>query len=149
MKVKKGDKIKVEYEGRLDSGEIFDSSTHGDHSHQLEFEVGAKQVIKGFNEAVIGLNKDDEKKFSIKAKDAYGEKRSDLERDIPRNILPKEQEPKEGMILALGTPDGKQIPARITKVDSEKVRIDLNHPLAGQNLNFKVKIVEIESKSKN
>ena len=64
MKVDKGDKVTVEYGGRLESGEIFDTSSHGDHSHPLEFTVGSGEVIAGFDNAVMGMEKDEEKEFT-------------------------------------------------------------------------------------
>ena len=73
--------------------------------------------------------------------DAYGENNPALFKKIPKDKLPKDQEPKEGMMLVLGTPDGQQIPARIAKIDDKDVSIDLNHPLAGKTLNFKIKVV--------
>ncbi|HLC53262.1 MAG TPA: FKBP-type peptidyl-prolyl cis-trans isomerase, partial [Candidatus Nanoarchaeia archaeon] len=72
MKVQKGNHIKVSYEGRFDDGTIFDSSKHDDHDHPLEFEVGAGQVINGFDMAVMDMQEGEEKEFSIEAKDAYG-----------------------------------------------------------------------------
>lgn len=144
MTVKKGDKVKVDYEGRLEDGEVFDSSMHGDHSHPIEFEVGSGQVIKGFDEAVVGMEKGQEKEFEISPEEAYGQHNPDLQRDIPREVLPKDQEPKEGMVLMVGTPDGNQFPAKITGVENEKVTIDLNHPLAGKKLIFKIKVVEVQ-----
>ena len=143
MEIKKGNKIKVDYEGRFESGEIFDSSKHGDHSHPLEFEVGAGHVIKGFDEAVIGMKKDEEKEFSIEAKDAYGERDERGIQRIPLDALPKDHEPKEGMMVAVGTPDGQQFPAKIVKVEKDFVSLDLNHPLAGKKLIFKIKVLEI------
>ncbi|MDP2628443.1 MAG: peptidylprolyl isomerase [Nanoarchaeota archaeon] len=143
MAIKSGDKIKVDYEGSLDNGQVFDSSKHGDHSHPLEFEVGARQVISGFDKAVIGMKKGEEKEFSIPAKEAYGERNKDLEKEIPRSSLPKGQEPQVGMGLMLNSPDGRQIPAMISKVDEQNITIDLNHPLAGKKLNFKIKVLEI------
>ena len=143
MKVKKGDKVKVEYEGRLESGEVFDSSKHGDHSHPLEFEVGAGKVIKGFDEAVMGMEKGKEKEITIDPENAYGQPNPQLIQKVPRNKLPKEPEPKEGMMLVLATGDGRQVPARITKVNNKEVTIDLNHPLAGKKLIFKIKVIEI------
>jgi FKBP-type peptidyl-prolyl cis-trans isomerase 2 len=143
MEVKKGSKISVDYEGTFDDGEVFDSSSHGDHSHPLEFEAGAGQVIAGFDNAVLGMKVGDEKTFRIESKDAYGDHRVELVRQIPRDSLPKDQEPKEGMMLIVGSPDGRQFPVKITKVENDKVSIDLNHPLAGKALNFKIKIVEI------
>ena len=141
MSVKKGDKVKVEYEGKLDDGTVFDSSEK--HNKPLEFEVGAQQVIKGFDEAVVGMEKDQEKEIKISAKEAYGEPNPQLIKKFPRDKLPKEPEPKPGMMLAVGTPDGKQLPAIIKEVDDKEITIDLNHPLAGKNLNFKIKIKEI------
>ena len=140
MTVKKGDKIKVDYTGTFDNNEVFDTS---EGKAPLEFEAGSGMVIKGFDEAVIGMKKDEEKEVKIECKDAYGDPNPDLVKKIPRDKLPPEQEPKPGMMLAMGTPDGKQIPARITKVDDKEITIDLNHPLAGKNLNFKIKIVDI------
>ncbi len=141
--VKKGNKVKLDYEGSLDSGEIFDSSKHGDHSHPLEFEVGSGKVIPGFDKAVIGMKKDEEKTFVIEAKDAYGEPQKELIQDVPKSSLPQDQELKAGIILMAGTPDGNQFPVRIAEVGKDTVKIDLNHPLAGKNLHFKIKILEI------
>ncbi len=143
MSVKKGDHIKVDYEGRFESGEVFDSSSHGDHSHPLEFEAGSGQVIKGFDEAVIGMEEGQEKEFSIEPKDAYGEYNEKLKRDIPKNALPKDQEPQEGMMLVMGTPEGHKVPVKIVAVNKDTITIDLNHPLAGKKLIFKIKVIGI------
>ena len=139
MAVKKGDKIKVEYTGTLDDGTVFDTSKE---KEPLEFEVGSGQIIKGFDEAVVGMEKGEEKSIKIESKDAYGDPNPELTKKIPREHLPKEQELKPGMMLRLKTPDGRQIPAKITEVTDKEITIDLNHPLAGKSLNFKVKIVE-------
>ena len=145
MPVKKGDKIKVDYEGTLEDGTVFDSSTHGDHSHPLEFEVGSGQLIKGFDEGVIGMEKGEKKTIKLKSSEAYGDPKKELVKKFPREQLPKDQEPKEGMTLLIKSQDGNQLPAKITKVDDKEVEIDLNHPLAGKTLNFKIKVIEISS----
>jgi peptidylprolyl isomerase len=143
MTVKSGDKVKVDYTGTLDDGKVFDSSTHGDHSHPLEFEVGAKQVIPGFENALIGMKVGEEKTVRLESKDAYGEPQAELVKTLPRKILPADMEPKEGMMIGLGTPDGHQFPATITEVGADTINVDMNHPLAGKALNFKLKLVEI------
>lgn len=142
--IQKGNRVRVDYEGRLDDGTIFDTSMHGDHSHPIEFEVGTGQVIPGFDQAVIGMKKDEEKSFVVKAKDAYGMHNLELIQEIPRSSLPQDQEIKLGMIIMAGTPDGRQFPVKISGVSKDKVKIDLNHPLAGKDLNFKIKIVDVE-----
>ena len=141
MAIKKGKKVKIEYEGKLEDGTVFDSSEK--HGQPLEFEVGSGQVIKGFDDAVSGMKKGEEKEFSIEPEEAYGKRNPDLEKEIPRKALPQDQEPKEGMMLMMGTPDGQRFPAKIIKVGKEKVTIDLNHPLAGKKLIFKIKVVDV------
>jgi FKBP-type peptidyl-prolyl cis-trans isomerase 2 len=144
MVVKKGDKIKVDYTGTLDNGTVFDSSMHGDHSHPIEFEVGAKQVIKGFDDAVVGMKKGEEKNITIKPEEAYGKYDPKAVQKIPRKHLPKEgPEPKAGMMLAFNTPDGRQFPAVIKEVTESEIIVDMNHPLAGKTLHFKIKVVEV------
>ncbi len=147
MAIEKGDKIKVDYEGKLDSGEVFDTSQHEGHSHPLEFVVGEGKVIPGFEQAVIGMNEGEEKEFKIEAKDAYGEPNPENKKDFPKDQVPLEQEPQPGMVLAVNTPDGKQFPVKIHSVDEEKITLDLNHPLAGENLNFNIKVAGIEKPS--
>tara|TARA_Y100000034_G_scaffold133747_1_gene200154 strand:- start:224 stop:562 length:339 start_codon:yes stop_codon:yes gene_type:complete len=85
----------------------------------------------------------EEKEIKIEKKDAYGDYKEELKKEVPRDALPKDQEPKKGMMLIMSTPEGQQIPARIVDVDDNKVVLDLNHPLAGKDIVFKIKVVEI------
>ena len=140
--IKKGDKIKVDYTGKLEDGNVFDSS---EGKEPLEFEVGSGQLIKGFDDTVIGMKKGEEKEVTITKDNAYGDANPQLVKKIPRDKLPPEQEPKPGMMLGMATPDGKQIPAKITDVDDKEITIDLNHPLAGKTLIFNIKVVDIVS----
>ncbi len=140
--VEKGSKVKVEYTGTLEDGTVFDS-TERQGGQPLEFEAGSSQLIKGFDEGVMGMKVGEEKEIVIPPAEAYGEPNDQLHKKVPREQLPKDQEPQVDMVLAVGTPDGQQFPARIIAVDEKEVTIDLNHPLAGKTLKFKVKIVEI------
>ena len=143
MAIKKGDKVKVEYTGTFDDGTVFDSSEQ--HGKPLEFEIGTGQIIPGFENAIMGMKKNEEKEIKLKPEEAYGELNPELIRKIPREQLPPGQEPKEGMILIINLPTGQRVPAKITEVTDKEVTIDLNHPLAGKTLNFKVKVVGITS----
>ncbi len=140
MPIKKGDKVKVDYTGTFDDGNVFDTS---EGKQPIEFEVGSGQLIKGFDEAVVGMEKGQEKEIKLNPSEAYGDVNPELVKKIPRDKLSKEQEIKPGMVLGMGTPDGKQIPVRVTYADDKEITIDLNHPLAGKNLNFRIKVVDI------
>jgi len=141
MIITTGLSVFLEYEGKFENGEVFDSS---ESSAPLEFVAGAGQVISGFDGAVIGMKIGEEKEFEIEPKDGYGEINEELKKEIPKSALPKEHDPKVGMTLIMNTPTGQQIPAKISKVTDENVVIDLNHPLAGKKLIFKIKIVDIK-----
>ena len=141
MTVQKGNKVSLSYTGTLDDGSVFDSSDN--HGQLLEFEAGAGQVIPGFDNAVLGMTKGEEKTFRLESKDAYGEPNERMIHTVPRDSLPKDQDPEVGMMLSVGLPNGMQMPAKITALTDKEVTIDLNHPLAGKALTFKIKIAEI------
>ena len=143
MAIKDKDKITLDYEGRFENGEIFDTSKHEDHSHPLTFVVGEGQVIPGFEKAVLGMNVDEEKEFEVEPEDAYGMPDERLYQEVPRNVLPSEPEPEIGMTLVMQTPQGN-IPVMISEVKTDSVILNLNHPLAGKKLIFKIKVLKIE-----
>lgn len=139
MAIKNGDKVKVKYIGTLEDGTVFDSSDK--HGQPLEFEVGSGQIIKGFDAAVIGMKKGDQKDITLQPKDAYGYPSPNLMKKIPRAQFPKDQQIEPGMMLMIRLPDNREIPARIAIVDDNKVTLDLNHPLAGKVLKFHIEVV--------
>ena len=134
----RGDKVKVHYTGTLNDGSIFDSS---EGKEPLEFTIGENQVIKGFENGIKGMKLNQEKTIKIKAKEAYGEVNQQLIISVPREKFPPEIE-VNGRLIMKG-PQGQQIPAIIKEVRDNVVIIDMNHPLAGKELNFKVKVVWI------
>ncbi|MFA6023365.1 MAG: peptidylprolyl isomerase [Candidatus Pacearchaeota archaeon] len=146
MKAEKGKSVAIEYTGTFDNGDVFDTNNHEGHCHPLEFVVGAGMVIPGFDKAVENMEKGQEKKFHIEAKDAYGEKREELIKTIPKgeNFPPQA---KEGMMIGVGPSPDRQIPAVIVKITDKEVTLDLNHPLAGKNLNFNIKVLDVKDAS--
>lgn len=141
MSVSNGDTVKVEYTGKLQDGSVFDSSEGGD---PLEFTVGEGQLIPGFEEAVDGMELNDEKTVTIEADEAYGQKNDDFIQEFPKDSLPDEIPAEKGQQLQLQTQDGQAIPGIITNVGDENIIVDMNHPLAGKDLTFDIKVVEID-----
>ncbi|MFA6460637.1 MAG: peptidylprolyl isomerase [Candidatus Woesearchaeota archaeon] len=138
--VKSGDKVSVHYTGKLKDGSVFDSS---EGRAPLTFAIGAGQVIPGFDKAITGMKLSEKKTFTIPAAEAYGPVVKELVLEIPRNRLPPQPEPQIGMQLVMRGPQGQQVPAMITKVEGDKVTIDINHPLAGKDLTFEIEVVGI------
>ena len=139
-KAKANDTVKVHYKGTLNSGEVFDSS---EGREPLQFQLGSGQVIPGFDKGIEGMELNEVKTINIPAKEAYGEVRDELIQEIAVEQLPKEIKPEVGMKLVSKTPDGQEIPLVVTEVNEESIKIDANHPLAGEELTFEVTLVEI------
>ena len=139
MVVKKGDKIKVDYTGSFEGGEVFDASER--HGAPLEFEAGAGMVVPGFDAAVIGMDVGEEKEVTLKPEEAYGEPHPNAIQKVPKDKFPAEA--KVGMMIGVPLPNGQKIPAKITEIDDKEVTLDLNHPMAGKTLVFKIKIVGV------
>ncbi|MFL5811331.1 MAG: peptidylprolyl isomerase [Flavisolibacter sp.] len=140
-----GDKVKVNYHGKLRSGETFDSS---EGREPLEFTVGSGQVIKGFDEGVKGMNVGDKRTVEINVEDAYGEKNEEMIIEFEKDQFPPDMNPEVGMQLMMNNGSGQSFPVTITEVRDESVLLDANHPLAGQDLIFDIELVEIVPSSK-
>jgi FKBP-type peptidyl-prolyl cis-trans isomerase 2 len=139
--VKNGDTVRVHYTGRLDDGQVFDTSEE-EGGEPLEFKVGAGEVIPGFDEAVRGMKVGDKKTFEVAPDDGYGERREEFVQAVARDGMRLDTEPKEGMTLLMQLPNGQELPVTITKVTDTQVTLDANHPLAGQKLTFDVTLIE-------
>jgi FKBP-type peptidyl-prolyl cis-trans isomerase 2 len=140
QQAKIGDTVKVHYTGRLQDGTVFDTSVG---SEPLEFTLGQGQIIPGFEQAVIGMQVGESKTVTIPADQAYGPRRDDMILEVSRDELPDDLEPTVGMQLQMNQGDGGIIIVTITEVSETTIKIDANHPLAGQDLTFDIKLVGI------
>jgi len=140
-----GDTVIVHYTGRLQNGEIFDTSAEDE---PLEFTLGQGQMITGFEQAVLGMQVGDNKTVTIPVAEAYGPRRDDLILEVRRDELPDDLKPDVGMLLQSNQPDGSVIIFTITEVSDSMIKVDGNHPLAGQELTFDIELVEIVASSK-
>jgi peptidylprolyl isomerase len=136
--VEKGDRVRVHYTGRLADGQVFDSSEGGE---PLEFEIGAGQVIEGFDQGVREMNVGGKKTIVIEADQAYGPRNDALIQQVARASINLDAEPQVGMNLIMQLPDNNQIPITITEVTPDTITLDANHPLAGSQLTFEVELV--------
>lgn len=137
-KVEDGCKVQVHYTGKLNDGTVFDSSKDRD---PLEFTVGQGQVIPGFEQAVVGMETGDSKQVTISCQDAYGERRQDMILEVPKEKIPEEIPQNVGQQLMLRHPEGQEFPAFIVEVSDETITLDANHPLAGEDLNFEIELI--------
>ncbi len=137
---KYGDKVKVHYTGTLDDGTVFDTSVGGD---PVEFTIGEGTVIPGFEEAVLGMAPGDSKIAAVPATQAYGPYKDEMIVDIDRNLLPADLEPEVGQHLQILQEGSQSAVVTVVDFSDSMVTIDANHPLAGHDLTFEIKLIEI------
>jgi len=140
QKVENGKFVTVEYKGTLDNGEVFDT-TEG--RNPIELQMGAGQIIQGFENELLGMEVNEEKTFTLTPENAYGSRNEENMHSFSREEVPADMNPEVGQVIGLQTPDGQQIPAKVAQFDEEKLVVDLNHPLADKNLTFEIKVTGV------
>ena len=138
-----GDTVKVDYTLKQADGTVFDTSVG---KTPFQFTLGQKQVIPGFENAVLGMKVGDAKTVTIPAADAYGPRDESLVQVVQKSKLPQDTEPQVGMQLQSSNADGSTTIFTITKIDGTAVTLDGNSPLAGKDLTFDIKLLEIAAK---
>ncbi|MFO7830993.1 MAG: peptidylprolyl isomerase [Desulfuromonadaceae bacterium] len=137
---KKGDTVKVHYTGRLENGEIFDSS---DGKTPLNFIVGQREVIKGFDEAVEGMIVGEEKTVTIEPEKAYGKSKDELIQKVQRSEMPEGLDYSVGNQIEITKQDGSLFYVMVKEISDTDVSLDANHPLAGKRLVFDLRMEDI------
>lgn len=140
QKVKKGDTVLIHYTGRYKDGKVFDSSLERE---PLQFEVGAGKILKGVENAVIGMQPGENKNVTVKPEEAYGDYNENLLMEMPKERIPENISPKVGMQLQLFNEKGQELPVVVTEILDKSIRLDANHPQAGKELIFEINLVEI------
>ena len=136
-----GKRVRAHYIGTFDDGTVFDSSV--ERGEPLEFVCMAGQMIPGFDKAVNTMEVGETKKVHLPAAEAYGEPNPDLVQTIPTANVPGAEELPVGQTVYLQGPGGQPLPAKVVEVTKEKVTYDLNHEMAGKDLNFEITLVEV------
>lgn len=137
--IQKGKKVKVHYTGKLDNGDVFDSSYS--RNQPIEFEVGQNQVIPGFENAIVEMNIGEKRTVKIEPEQGYGPIREDLIVSLPKTQVPPEA--KVGDKLQGQNDQGQPINVVVTQVNENDVVLDANHELAGKTMNFELELVEV------
>lgn len=137
---KNGDTVRINYTGRLTDGTEFDSSAGGE---PLQFTLGAGQVIPGLEARVIGMETGSKSTVTIPSQEAYGPHHAEAVQSMDRATVPPDLELRVGSRLQARTADGRVVPLTVVELDETSVKVDANHPLAGQDLVFDIELVEI------
>jgi FKBP-type peptidyl-prolyl cis-trans isomerase SlyD len=137
--VQDGQVVSMEYTLKVD-GEILDSSNE---AGPLQFLAGYGNIIPGLEKEMIGMKIGDSKNVVVRPEEGYGEFDEEAFAEVPRGEFPKDMKLEEGLELHVTDEDGNQQMARVNSFNDDSVRLDFNHPLAGAELHFSVKVIAL------
>jgi FKBP-type peptidyl-prolyl cis-trans isomerase 2 len=140
-KLKTGDKVKVHYVGTIKEGEVFDNSR--DRNQPLEFAIDDGKLLKGFNDAVKDLDVGGKKNISLTSEEAYGKYNDEAIITVPKTEFPEGMKYELNGFVHGQDNEGRPIQGQVVKIDEESLQLDMNHPLAGEDLNFEIELVEL------
>ena len=135
-----GMRVRMHFALSLTDGRVAYSSFN---EEPLELEWGDGTLRPGLELAVLGLKAGDEQTLTLLPEQAYGLHDAALVHDMPRSDFPNLVEPKVGQLIAFESPTGEETAGAILAVDADSVRVDFNHPLAGREVVFRVKILSV------
>jgi peptidylprolyl isomerase len=135
-----GDKVRVHFTGTLEDGTIFGSTIS---EEPFEFTIGEKNMLPGFENAVIGMKKGETKTITLSPEDAYGVYNEKIVHAMERSGFPDEIDLEIGKRLRVRTQDGRYTMVTIKDFTEDSIILDENDPLAGKTLIFKIELVEI------
>lgn len=140
-KVKENDTVKIHYTGKLDNGEVFDSSLQRE---PIQVTLGQGSLIPGLEKGLIDMEPNETKTVKVLKEEAYGDIQEELFHMVKKSDLPEDMAPEVGMGLLAKNPDGTENKLRVAAVKEDHIIVDANHPLAGQDLIFELQLVDIQ-----
>jgi len=138
LQIETGMSVTLHFSLVLEDGHIIDSNFE---SEPATFSVGDGNLLPGFESTLMGLVNGDEREFTIPPEQAFGQHNPQNVQVVERGNFDQE-ELELGAMFSFQNGDG-ELPGVIVDVDDNEVMIDFNHPLAGKNIIFQVKIIDI------
>ncbi len=140
MKIDKNSFVTIDYLIRLGEQETY--PPHG-QPEQISFCMGWGAMPPGLEEALLGLEPDDEEVVNLSAEQAYGDYDQELVMEVPRTDFAPDLELKPGLVFETENDEGHTVYFIIQDVQDDKVSIDFNHPLAGKDLEVSFRVREV------
>ena len=138
--ISEGKKVTFEYKLTIE-GQLIDTS---EGREPITFVQGDGKIIPGLAKQLEGLKAGDEKTIVVSPEDGYGPVNDDAIKEVPRTILPKDVELQVGQVYEFQGEDGATFPGIVKEIKEQTAVMNFNHPLAGKELTFDIKIVKVE-----
>ena len=135
-----GTQVTLHFSLKLDDGSTVDSNFEGEPA---SFAVGDGSLLVGFEESLFGLQAGDERTIIIPPEKGFGVHNPSNVQEIERDQFPADVELEEGLVLSFADAQQNELPGVVASFDDKIVHVDFNHPLAGRDIEFSVKIIDV------
>ncbi len=140
LTIGQGVQVTMHFSLSLESGEVIDSNFEGE---PVTFTVGDGNLLPGFETALFGLKEGDEAALVVPPERGFGDHNPENVQVIEREQFPADAELQPGLMLTFSDAQNNELPGVVSEVSDESVTVDFNHPLAGRDIRFTVKIIEV------
>lgn len=147
---KTGDRVRIDYVGKIEestNGNLVPSVNASEplceDTGPVDLLIGAEEILPGLERALVGMVPGETRTVKIPATEGYGQRDEELMISLPRRDLPSELNPLPGQVLEVTDDDGEVFPVTVAAITAESVVIDTNHPLAGKDMTFELRLLEI------
>jgi FKBP-type peptidyl-prolyl cis-trans isomerase SlyD len=144
MQIGKKRAVAIDYKLTIEDGIVVDASEKGEPLWYLH---GAGNIIPGLEKALDGLSKGDSKQVTVSPEEGYGSYDKSRVHVVAKTEFPQGSYTVGDRIIAT-SPDGEEVPARITAIEAKAITLDFNHELAGKTLTFDIVVAEVRDASK-
>ncbi|WP_300380847.1 peptidylprolyl isomerase [Henriciella sp.] len=138
---KTGDTVLIDYTVQTADGRVVGKT---EEDAPVSVTIGSAEIFPEVETALDGMEVGGERSVTVSSDNAFGPRREEMIIDIPRAQLPDDNTPEPGMTLAAQQQDGSTVNLTIVSVNEETITADGNHPLAGEDLHFGLKLVDIK-----
>lgn len=138
--VSEGRSVTIEYTLALDDGTVVDSNVDDD---AMTFKHGEGTILPALEDALKGAEAGETRKITVAPEDGFGNVDPEAIQEIDLGKLPEDAR-QEGAILIISNEEGRQQTISVREIREDKAVIDMNHPLAGQTLHYKVTVLSVK-----
>jgi peptidylprolyl isomerase len=140
---KAGDRVRIDYVGKVEAAKEENPAALCEDTGPVDLLIGAKEILPGLERALVGMAPGETRTVKVSAEEGYGQRDEELVIPVPRRDLPSELNPMPGQLLEITDDDGDVFPVTVAAISAETLFIDTNHPLAGKDLTFELRLLEI------
>lgn len=140
--VTEGSKLSIHFALKLRDGSVVDSNFE---TQPASLVLGDGNLLPGFEQCLLGMSAGQRETFVVAPEQGFGQRNPNNLQEFPRSTFAPDLALAEGLVVSFADAQRAELPGVIAAFDDDKVTVDFNHPLAGQEILFEVEVLSVEA----